>query len=74
MNRGAGQAIVHGVTRVRHDLATKPPPLTPKPMTSALPISSAAAPLSRHRHGLSSIARVMTPSSLDHFLPLSPGQ
>ena len=26
MERGAWQAIVHGVTRVRHDLATKPPP------------------------------------------------
>ena len=27
MDRGARQATVHGVTRVRHDLATKPPPL-----------------------------------------------
>ena len=26
MDRGARQAIVHGVTRVGHDLATKPPP------------------------------------------------
>ena len=26
MNRGAWQATVHGVARVRHDLATKPPP------------------------------------------------
>jgi len=26
MDRGAWWAIVHGVTRVRHDLATKPPP------------------------------------------------
>ena len=26
MNRGAWQATVHGITRVRHDLATKPPP------------------------------------------------
>ena len=26
MDRGAWQAIVHGVTRVRHNLATKPPP------------------------------------------------
>ena len=26
MDRGAWQAIVHGVTRVGHDLATKPPP------------------------------------------------
>ena len=26
MDRGAWWAIVHGVTRVRHDLVTKPPP------------------------------------------------
>ena len=26
MNRGAWQATVHGVARVGHDLATKPPP------------------------------------------------
>ena len=26
MDRGAWWATVHGVTRVRHDLATKPPP------------------------------------------------
>ena len=26
MERGAWQATVHGVTRVGHDLATKPPP------------------------------------------------
>ena len=26
MDRGAWQATVHGITRVRHDLATKPPP------------------------------------------------
>ena len=26
MNRGAWQATVHEATRVRHDLATKPPP------------------------------------------------
>ena len=26
MDRGALQAAVHGVSRVRHDLATKPPP------------------------------------------------
>ena len=26
MGRGAWQATVHGVTRVRHDLVTKPPP------------------------------------------------
>ena len=27
MNRGAWQATVHGVARVRHDLVTKPPPM-----------------------------------------------
>ena len=26
MDRGAWQAIVHEVAKVRHDLATKPPP------------------------------------------------
>ena len=26
IDRGAWQATVHGITRVRHDLATKPPP------------------------------------------------
>ena len=26
MHRGTWQATVHGVTRVGHDLATKPPP------------------------------------------------
>ena len=26
MDRGAWQATIHGVARVRHDLATKPPP------------------------------------------------
>jgi len=29
MDRGAWWATVHGVTRVRHDLATKPPPPPP---------------------------------------------
>ena len=27
MDRGARQATVHGVAKLRHDLATKPPPL-----------------------------------------------
>ena len=27
MDRGAWGATVHGVTRIRHDLATKPPPM-----------------------------------------------
>ena len=29
MDRGAWRATVHGVTRVGHDLATKPPPPPP---------------------------------------------
>ena len=28
MDRGAWRATVHGITRVRHDLATKSPPTT----------------------------------------------
>ena len=27
MDRGAWQAMVHGVTRAGHDLVTKPPPI-----------------------------------------------
>ena len=30
MNRGAWQASVHGIPRARHDLATKPPPPSPR--------------------------------------------
>ena len=30
MDRGAWRAAVHGVARVRHNLATKPPPLYAK--------------------------------------------
>ena len=30
MDRGAWQVTVHGVSRVGHDLATKPPPLNIK--------------------------------------------
>ena len=30
MDRGAWRATVQGVARVRHDLATKPPPFSPK--------------------------------------------
>ena len=33
LDRGAWQATVHGVTRVRHHLATKPPPLPGKVST-----------------------------------------
>ena len=28
MDRGAWQATEHGITRVGHDLVTKPPPIT----------------------------------------------
>ena len=31
MDRGAWQATVHGVTRVRYNLVTKPPPPTKVP-------------------------------------------
>ena len=31
MDRGAWQAAVHGVARVKHDLVTKPPPLRQGP-------------------------------------------
>ena len=34
MDRGAWQATVYGVTRVRHDLVTKPPPPPPSPLLS----------------------------------------
>ena len=36
MDRGARQAIVHGVARVRHDLATKPSPPAPAHHKSVL--------------------------------------
>ena len=32
MDRGAWQATVHEVARVRHDLGTKPPPPPPHPV------------------------------------------
>ena len=31
MDRGAWRATVHGITRVGHDLLTKPPPPPPPP-------------------------------------------
>ena len=36
MDRGAWQATVHGVTRVKHDLAIKPPP--PPPYDPSIPL------------------------------------
>ena len=36
MDRGAWQATVHGVARVRHDLVTKPPPPPPCGMIKGL--------------------------------------
>ena len=40
-DRGAWWATVHGVTRVRNDLATKPPPLPPKlPLSFGMRLSS----------------------------------
>ena len=44
MDTGAGQAIVHGVARVGHNLATKPPPTithTPTNNPSLMPILGA---------------------------------
>ena len=37
MDRGAWQATVHGITRVRHDIATKPPPSPPKQLDKEQP-------------------------------------
>ena len=37
MDRGAWRATVHGVARVRHDLATKPPGFSPTLTKKILP-------------------------------------
>ena len=39
-DRGAWQATVHGVARVGHDLATKPPPPESQVLSCSSPISS----------------------------------
>ena len=39
-DRGARQATVHGVARVRHNLATKPPP--PQVITEAMEVNETA--------------------------------
>ena len=39
MDRGGWQATVHGVARVGHDLATKPPPPPPEILSHELPYS-----------------------------------
>ena len=45
MDRGAWWAIVHGVTRVGHDLATEPPPQLLLILWGFIPLpSSLAAP------------------------------
>ena len=36
MDRGAGRAIINGVTRVGHELATKPPPPPPQDETETI--------------------------------------
>ena len=47
MDRGAWQATVHGVAKVRHDLATKSPsPLCPSSQWCHLTISSSVIPFS----------------------------
>ena len=46
MDRGAWWATVHGVARVRHDLATKPPPpqtSVPSKLSPGLGLSLTAA-------------------------------
>ena len=46
MDRGAWQATVHGVTRIRHDLTTKPPP----PLTAVCLYSTYTRDDSTHGH------------------------
>ena len=43
MNRGAWQATVHGVTRVGHDLVTKPPPSPPSKYMQNLFLTNSTA-------------------------------
>ena len=69
MDRGAWWATVHGVSRVRHNLVTKPP---------TLDFISTTLPLTINPNNFSSISRHLT--SLAHFypwlwqlLPVSPG-
>ena len=44
MERGAWQATVHGVIRVGHDLATKPPPTTTQKPSSPSPLKLSQKP------------------------------
>ena len=48
MDRGAWQTTVHGVARVGHDLATKPPPAPPPQLTFSGWFSM---PFHSHPHG-----------------------
>ena len=48
MDRGAWRATVHGVARVRHDLAAKLPPL---PLLGPLPVPVSLGPLRRCKLG-----------------------
>ena len=47
MDRGARQATVHGVARVRHNLSTKPPP--PQVITEAMEVNETAWWATVHR-------------------------
>ena len=53
MDRGALWATVHGITRVGHDLATKPPPCSPPLLSSVLSseILKLPEPQFPHSHG-----------------------
>ena len=50
MDRGAWQATVHGVTRVGHDLATKPPPPSVSSVAQLCP--TLCNPMNRNTPGL----------------------
>ena len=53
MDRGALWVTVHGITRVGHDLATKPPPCSPPLLSSVLSseILKLPEPQFPHSHG-----------------------
>ena len=65
MDRGAWRATVHGVARVRHDLATNPPPPERKEFTAqALKMSlSVEHKVTRRKSG-----QKLTGSRPHHFL------
>ena len=56
MERGAWWATIHGVTRVRHNLATKPPANHLTPVTSSQPHFSPPGPGQSSHTGLLGVA------------------